>query len=526
MTSFSQKNCDQRHTVCLNNLNYLKNISTNLNSLNFDKFINGIAGSGGYYNCLSYSNKNNEQLLNFIVQESVNYVIQPEKLTILSQFITDDKLLSIILNQVKINPAYKKQLSTCQTQKGPYDAHLNFNWICVATKKVKTFGYMLEDVHPTEFIALATKMKHSAISAEFDKYFCDYINKHKEYIVKEKYYSALFDSFLNKSKILKSVFNIMSGSIAQKEKLEILNKVLLANSLDPYLILNILEGNDIVPNEASLTHLLSKAYFTTKGYPNAKIIAEIIDMFILYGFKITKEIVISLLKKGCYVNSIEKYQITIDNSILEECAELGYYPYDFSCTPSHKMMIRECKREGNLEQIKRLKEKGGVITVECLEEACGVRKNAKVIKYIISECNIKPNDTCLQKFQLAYGLEALDLIMKNYKDTKEQKITKNNKLTLDLGSTMIIDKREIEINTDFDYTLKNKIKKLLDYKKKTIKYVDLYELMLKYLIDHNLVIGNYFVINDELCNLLKINQCTVINIDQLDNMLSYFIDTS
>ena len=102
----------------------------------------------------------------------------------------------------------------------------------------------------------------------------------------------------------------------------------------------------------------------------------------------------------------------------------------------------------------------------------------------------------------------------------------NDKLILDNDSTMTIDKRTIEINTELDYVLKTKIKKLFDYKKKTIKYVDLYELMLKYLINHNLIIGNYFVINGELCNLLKINQCTLVNIDQLDNILSYFIDIS
>ena len=279
-----------------------------------------------------------------------------------------------------------------------------------------------------------------------------------------------------------------------------------------------------MPDNTTITNLLSKVYFRTIGASNAKIIAEIIDIFVFYGFQITKDIVIQLLKKSCYINCIEKYPIPIDEFILEECAELGYYPYDFICVPPPKVMLKECEKDNNLEQIKKLKEKGGVITIRCLEKACGVKKNGKVIKYIINDCNIKPDNECLEKFQYTYGLEALDILMKNYSNNKDPIIKSTSKIDLDNDSTMTIYKKPIEISLEIDYILKNKIKKLFEYNKKTIKYVDLYELMLKYLINHKLIIGNYFVINNELCNLLKISQCTIVNIDQLDNILSYFID--
>lgn len=45
---------------------------------------------------------------------------------------------------------------------------------------------------------------------------------------------------------------------------------------------------------------------------------------------------------------------------------------------------------------------------------------------------------------------------------------------------------------------------------------------MKYLISKNLIIGEYFVINEDLCDLLKINVCTILHIDQLDNILSHF----
>lgn len=527
MTTLLTKACDHKHTVCSSNINYFKASMANLTVPNFEKFIDGIILNSSYNNCMSvYSNKNSELVLDFIILSSTLIVISPVKLISLAQFISsDEKLSSIIKNQQKLNSNYKIELINCKNAKTYYNGNLYFMAICLSSKKINTINFLMEDMDVNIFFEMIGTIKDS-IPAECEKLFCDYINKNKELIKKHGSVTNLIDSFVNKPKILKTAYDVIASSLTPAKKIEILNKVLLSNVLDPSLILIILEGNDIIPNDTSLTNLLSKVYFRACAASNAKTVAEIIDIFVLYGFKITKNIVIILLKKGCYINSIEKYQIPIDNSILEECAELGYYPYDFMCVPSAKVMIRECKKENNLEQIKKLKEKGGILTTECLEKACSVRKNGKVIKYMICDCKVKPNDACLIMFQTTYGLEALDIVMKHYENKNEEIKKSSDKLILDNDSTMTIDKRTIEINTELDYVLKTKIKKLFDYKKKTIKYVDLYELMLKYLINHNLIIGNYFVINSELCNLLKINQCTLVNIDQLDNILSYFIDIS
>jgi len=131
---------------------------------------------------------------------------------------------------------------------------------------------------------------------------------------------------------------------------------------------------------------------------------------------------------------------------------------------------------------------------------------------------------CLLKFQEAYGLESLDIIMKNYSNQKQPDKKANTSVEIEADSTMMIEKRDIQIFNKLEYVLKNKIKTLLNYKKKFIVYNDLVELMLKYLIDNKLVIGNYFVINKELSSLLKLNQCTILGIDQLENIISYFIE--
>ncbi len=48
--------------------------------------------------------------------------------------------------------------------------------------------------------------------------------------------------------------------------------------------------------------------------------------------------------------------------------------------------------------------------------------------------------------------------------------------------------------------------------------------MLKYLITKKLVIGNYFIINDELASILKLESCFILHIDQVKNIITYFID--
>ena len=524
--TFMSKNCDNRHAVCNNNMNYFKNSMANLTKANFDRFIDGLIGNGNYNNCLSsYSNRNYETVIDFIVLGSRLVEIAPSKFISMCQLINfDDKIISMLTNQLKMNPNYKRELINCKTAKTNYGSQIYFMSQCFSSKKIGTIKFMMGDMEIDYFFEMVKLLK-DCLSSDCEHLMCDYINKNESIIKTHSEVNTLIDSFINKPKIIKTIYRVLSSIVTPGKKLEILNKVVLSNTLDVALILNILEGNDVMPNNITIDNLLSKVYFRSAGAPNARLIAEIIDIFVLYGFKITKDIVIKLLKKSCYINSIEKYPILIDESILEECAELSYYPYDFMCVPPPKVMLKECGKENNIEQIKKLKEKGGVITVRCLEKACGVRKNGRVLKYIISECGVKPDEDCLIRFQLTHCLEALDLIMKHYSNKKEEPV-KSNKIELDNDSTMTIEKRLIEISPDLEYVVKNKIKKLFDYKKKTIKYADLYELMLKYLISHKLIIGNYFVINSELCNLLKINQCTIVNIDQLDNILSYFIDVA
>jgi hypothetical protein len=526
MTPLINRTCSNKHDICINNVNYFKTNMAGLTTQNFDKFIDIILQNGGYNNCLSsYSNKQCDVLMQFIVLASGMIPINVVKFISLCQYTqVDEHIKNIIANQCKLNKNYKSDIVFCKTAKNYYGSATLFMSQCVSSRKTNTFKFMLTDISVNTFFEIINQIKDS-IPTDYDKFLNEYILLNHEAIKTYDKLNTVIESLINKPKILKNIYSILAPSLTPDKKLDILNKVVITASPDPELILVIMEGKDICATNITLINLVSKTYFRNTGAPNSKTISEIIDIFIMYGYVLTKDVIIMLLRKGCYVNKIEKYDIPIDESILEVCAELSYYPYDFSCIPPPKVMLKECSKSDNLIQIKKLKEKGGILNVQCLEKACAVKKNGKVIKYIINECKVKPNDKCLEEFQNTHGIEALDLLMQNYSNLKEE--NKNIKeLNLDNESTMTIERRNIEINDTDEYIIKKKIKKFFDYKKNTINITELSELMLKYLISKKLIIGNYFLINNELCNLTKINQCTIVNIDQLENMLSYFVDKS
>jgi hypothetical protein len=283
----------------------------------------------------------------------------------------------------------------------------------------------------------------------------------------------------------------------------------------------------------TITNMLSKVYIREiYGAINNKLVADIMDILIDYNLKVTKEIIILLLSKGCYINNIERSEIgiVIDTEILEKCSDVNYYPYDFNCIPTKKVMLNECIRN-NLNILTMLKEKGGIIDIDCLNKAVSLKKNSKNIKYIISNCKIKPNEETIKLFQEVNNIECFDLLINNYSNNgnNDKSITNPVKINcLDTSSLLSIEPitENFEIDYNKEYTLRTKIKILLNYKKNNILYNELEKLMLKYLIDNKLIIGNYFILNHEISTLIKIDKGVIMHIDQLKNILPYFVSTN
>jgi hypothetical protein len=339
----------------------------------------------------------------------------------------------------------------------------------------------------------------------------------------------IINNFINKPVIIKNIYRIISNSLNKNQKIDIFNKSI--SSYDKDLIFLILEDKDIIPDINTINKLVEKNYVRPEGSFNSKLVAEIIDLLCEYGLIITKQIVSKLLDHGCYINNLEKHGIEIDSELLGKCANHSYYPYKFDIKPSTDILKKECSKNSNFETIKKLKEFGGIYTTECLEEACGVNKNGKIIKYLINDCGVLVSDKCLEKFQETYKIEALDILMKKYKiQNPESSISDQNKsrtVELDVNSIMTVTPKDVKIIKDdnlIEYDIKNKIINFFELKKKSIKYIELNLIFLKYLIKNKLVIGNYFIINEKLSSLLKIDYCTIMHMDQIHNILTYFID--
>ncbi len=522
------KNCDSNHNICTNMVNnFEKSLIENelIDLSNIKIFFELIFQQTNYsYSCLSsYYNKNYQKLVSFIEKINIkDIIIDPIYFAKYCQFVDDKNGLNIIINQTKLDKDYCDKLLLEKNIKGQYGSSISFISICINHSKNNILNYAIENMSIKIFNDIINSLK--MINDKCVDSFCKFINNNKN-LLDNKMLVSIIENFINKPQIIKLIYNIIS-----KLNYDVsLKKILIEKSIKTFnkeLIITILEDTQENLLTKELLHLLINQNYFRENYGscNNKQTAEIIDIFILYGFKITKELVIELLNKGCYVNNIQKHNIDIDNDILEKCAEINYYPYEFDCIPSNKVLMLECNKSNNLDRIKLFKEKGGILNKICLENACSVKKNGKVIKYLINDCGIKPDINCLNSFQEAHGIEALDILMKNYDSDIKKEIKIETKIDIDPNSLVSIDKRDFEIDLEYNYNIRNKIRKLLDYKRKLITFKELEELFLKYLINNKLVIGHYFILNNELASIIKINQGTLMNVDEVKNIISYFIE--
>jgi len=526
-----RKMCDGSHKHCYEIVQTAIKSKTQISQQYFNDFLT-LIGSSRYSPCLHlYENSKHNDIKKFIIFNSVKLKINNNDWYVIIAYMSDDELYQLILNQQALEPNIISQLIDIDiNQNNSYGGKINFLNLLIANgNKNKSFTYLLKSMSLSEFSKYLDKMPKNFTSF-IDNIIIEFISFNKDNLSGSNTQLGLkiINTFINKPNIIKNIYSLISKSINSEQKRVIFDKTIA--TLDKSLLLLMLENKDFVPDISTITKLLEKSYVRPDGASNSKSIADIVDLLCEYGLKIDKPIVLKLLSHGCYVNNFEKHGMVVDNEILAKCADLSYYPYKFDIIPNLDILKKECSKQDNLNTIKKLKEFGGIYTSECLEIACGLTKNGRVIKYLINECGVKISDKCLEEFQQAYRIDALDAIMKKYKiqnPVKKSDTDKEKNVEINEKSTMTISPRNIEIDIKDDtieYTLKNKIRKFFEYKKKTIKYSVLHEMVLRYLISNKLVIGKYFVVNIELSNLLKISHCIIMDTNQIHNILTYFID--
>jgi hypothetical protein len=532
--------CNSRHNVCKIHADNILSLSREaITPEIINNFLHIISSNVNYNNCLNkYTNcESYVKVYDALIKISSIIIINPIIYIYICYYIDEDSLCTILKNQILlqnasniINQNYCDKLLEEKNAKNQYN---NFTNILLAiSSKKKLFTDFLNNVSFPVFMKNIIIFKNC--TSDYDQVIINYIKKFNVEIIKSNTLHII-DTFINKCNLIYELYPYLEDLNINIKK-NIIDKTI--SNLDKRFLIKMLDyeslpnKNKIVIDDTTIKNMLIKVYIRELyGATNNKLVAEIMDVFIDYNLTITKEIVILLLTKGCYINNIERTGLIIDVEILEKCSELNYYPYEFTCIPTKKIMLLECSRN-NLNTLTMLKEKGGIIDIDCLNSAVSLRRNGKIIRYIINNCNVKPNTETLRLFQEVNSIECLDLLVLNYKGSGGVGsggcgggVSTN---CLDPQSLLSIEpiSNDLEIDYEYEYVLHNKIKKLLGYKRNKILFCELEKLLFKYIIDNKLVIANYFILNDEFANIIKMDKGVIMHIDQLKNMIPYFISTN
>lgn len=157
----------------------------------------------------------------------------------------------------------------------------------------------------------------------------------------------------------------------------------------------------IPPTKKAYQHLFSSLYsYAGIECRDAKLVAELIDILVANGYKVDYEDVLYALRSRCYINEISRFNIKFDGLFIEECARQRYYPYadqNINVKPTIECLRIECEQVNSIAQIKRIVSQGVRPNMDCLRAACTIRTNNTVtLRYLLSECNMKPDLKCLK----------------------------------------------------------------------------------------------------------------------------------
>lgn len=215
----------------------------------------------------------------------------------------------------------------------------------------------------------------------------------------------------------------------------------------------------------------------TYGYPvrysrkfKEQQVAEIIDIIILYGYKIDYEDVILALSKGFYINDIHRFDLDLGSDFLEKCTYYNYHPYDIDIKPTSKCLEIECGRTGNLKAVKELISKGAEPNIECLRTACKNKSNKPTIEYLVEKHGLVPDIKCIKNNAEYINNVTLKYILSKIPDDDE-KLNKNasnskKKNLADEDKLEYID--DLDINTENEQGKGKKIKtKILEDEEET-----------------------------------------------------------
>lgn len=437
------------------------------------------------YTSSYYINK----LLPIIYKKSSIFIIKSHYNSILSKF-NDNETLTILKNQHALN-------------------NFNFKLIhYISSDNLKSIDYIIKNINQND-------MKYVLEQISVNK--CVNLIIDNKIIIKKPIMFELLHNklyYIDQINVFK-LYKEFEIDFTDNQKNELLYDSIKTSNVD--LVDHILKTRQIKID----SKIADALYKTSEKYINI-----IVMLLVENGFKVDKTFIIELIKYRKCITNIEQFGIEMDQEILLECAKKSYYPesYKYTFKPNEEILIVECSKDVNYDKIYEFYTKGCKYTEKCLEAACLVKNNSKVINFLIKTCKIKPTELSIKNFETSYSIPALSQLIESYLPKKEEKKPEPSyNCSLNTKSLITIEKQNKEFNNETEYTVKSKISKLLAMKSKTCNLKKLYDEMLKYFVLNNLVVGRYILIDETLANIIKINKGTIIDIDELNTMITYFV---
>lgn len=264
-----------------------------------------------------------------------------------------------------------------------------------------------------------------------------------------------------------------------------------------------------------------------------------INILITHGLVMTKEIIILILeRKNADAQPIinpSLYGIELDDDIMLCAYQHKYFDYDYNKMPSENLLIALCAnmRDCNAHLLEKYKNLGGIFTQKCLDAGC-VNGSYLAIKFLVEKCNLKITDECLKSYNRLNVDENELLLGSNYEPSAESNINidlteydeeKSNLQLATLNATCLttITKCLKSYNHMDICAINSNIKKILKCNDKPTNYGNVFATVLKYFIDNNYVIGQYFIIGGEFAKVVGIESGSICHIDEMHKMVEYLI---
>jgi hypothetical protein len=240
-----------------------------------------------------------------------------------------------------------------------------------------------------------------------NKYFIDVF----KYLVKKKI-SIPEDCLIicimnNNSKLLNFLINKnISGIKLTQKNLELACKysnVMIIGNILQHKIKTSKKCFDILLNRFRIKNL----HHIKDDFTKAIELSDIpeLKIFCDYGYIITQDDIIEMIKNGIYVKNYKKYDLEIDDDFKDACNECLCFPYPE--TKFTKVGFANMFKLGvPFDIIKKIEKKYKMKPdFECLRMLCKCKNpNYKILIYLTDEIDIMPNEECLKSI-IRYGNE-------------------------------------------------------------------------------------------------------------------------